>query len=67
MNERVRPEANGVRRRSVLGLMGWSVAAAAAPAVVPDEAQAMRATPDQRAARYRETDHVRTYYQTNRR
>jgi hypothetical protein len=54
-------------RRSFLRAAGLASAAAAAPALAPVPAQAMRARPDQRAPRYRETDHVKKYYDTNRR
>jgi hypothetical protein len=54
-------------RRSFLqaGLVGASAAAAATgAAVVP--AAASESDADKKKARYRETDHVKTYYATNR-
>jgi hypothetical protein len=54
-------------RRSFLqaGLAGASAAAAATgAAVVP--AAASESDADKKKARYRETDHVKTYYATNR-
>jgi len=61
-------------RRSFLGLMGLTAgAAAAAPAAAFNADGSRRAIPAQpeteaekRKPRYRETDHVRTFYQTNR-
>ena len=50
-------------------LKGAGIAAAAAAAVVAPvagEAQATESRSDARKARYRETDHVRRFYATNR-
>ncbi len=62
-----REEAKAEGRRSFLKLMGLGAVAAGGSAAVPTEAEAMRARPDQRAPRYRETDHVKKFYETNRR
>ena len=53
-------------RRDFLKACGLGAIAAAGGTGIP-EAEAMRARPDQRAPRYRETDHVRKFYETNRR
>lgn len=60
------PSGGPTRRRFLTGA-GIATAAAAAPALAPSPAQALRATPDQRAQRYQESEHVRKYYETNRR
>ncbi len=56
-------------RRSVLKGIGLASAAGAvalaAPGTIPD-AQASESRADQRKARYRETDHVKAFYRTNR-
>lgn len=54
-------------RRGFLRGMGVAGAAAAAAVAVPiDEAQATESRDEARKARYRETDHVKRFYQTNR-
>lgn len=52
-------------RRGFLRGMGVAGAAAAVAAPV-GEAQAAESRDEQRKARYRETEHVKRYYQTNR-
>ncbi|PHK94996.1 formate dehydrogenase [Pseudoroseomonas rhizosphaerae] len=51
-----------------LGLAGGAAAAAAAPAVAQAQAPRLRKETDAEkvAARYRETDHVKAFYRTNR-
>lgn len=66
-------------RRGLLGALGGVVATGAASANAPRDAMPARAPvlppgvaprreteAEKRAARYRETDHVRAFYQTNR-
>ncbi|EWY41371.1 formate dehydrogenase [Skermanella stibiiresistens SB22] len=69
MSARVDPKVDepGMERRRFLRVMGAGAAgAAAAPLLVSGPAEAAE-TPDQRVKqRYRETDHVKKYYQTNR-
>ena len=64
--ERKSKAAAGVDRRRFF-LMGGSAAVAAA-AVVPlsSEAEADESQAERVKARYRETDHVKTYYRVNR-
>ncbi len=62
------PDVPDPRRRRFLQGLGLASAAAAAPAsgiVDAGPAQALTARPDQRAQRYRESDHIRKYYETN--
>ena len=65
--ERKSKAAAGVDRRRFF-LMGGSAAAVAAAAVVPlsSEAEADESQAERVKARYRETDHVKTYYRVNR-
>jgi hypothetical protein len=60
---------SGPSRRNLLKAAGAATAVTATPlaAVTAPDAQALRASPDQRAQRYQETDHVRKFYETNRR
>ncbi len=51
--------------RAVGGASTVAAVAVAAP-VATTEALASQATDEQRKARYQETDHVKTYYRTNR-
>lgn len=54
-------------RRGFLRGMGVAGAAAAAAVAAPvGEAQATESRDEARKARYRETEHVKRYYQTNR-
>ena len=46
-------------------MLGGSVAAAAAVPLAA-EAQAIESDADKKKARYRETDHVKTFYRVNR-
>ena len=59
-----RPENAG--RRGFLRGAGIAGVAAVASVAATDEAQATESRQDARKARYRETDHVRRYYATNR-
>jgi hypothetical protein len=62
-------DGHGVDRRSVLKALGLGAGAAAAAtaAVVPGgPAQAAESDADKRKARYKETDHVKAFYRTNR-
>jgi hypothetical protein len=67
-------EAGGsAARRRFLGLLGAAAGTAAAPAAAFNAGGSRGAIPSQpegeaerRKARYRETDHVRAFYQTNR-
>ncbi len=45
---------------------GAAGAALAVPAMLGGEAQAAETAEEQRKTRYQETDHVKTYYETNR-
>jgi hypothetical protein len=56
------------KRRGFLKSVGFASAVAAAPAAAvlnAGPAEALAARPDQRAQRYRESDHIRKYYETN--
>lgn len=57
-------------RRRVLGLMGLAVATPAAAITADGSRAGLPARPEteqqKRAPRYRETDHVRAFYRTNR-
>jgi phospholipase C len=56
-----------VDRRGFLRAMGGASTVAVAVAAAPIAAtEALAATPEQRKARYQETDHVKAYYRTNR-
>lgn len=60
-----RPETDR-KRRDLLKGFALAPAAAAAPILGgAGEAQALIAPPEQRAPRYRETEHVRAFYRTN--
>ena len=55
------------RRGFLKSVGGASVAAAAvAGAVAPAAAQAVETDADRKKARYRESDHIKAYYRTNR-
>ena len=61
----------GVDRRGFLRTLGSSaagtaVAAAGAVAIAPDAAEAAESTAERNKKRYRETEHVKAYYRTNR-
>ena len=61
------PGATGEGRRGFLRGMGVASAAATAAVAAPiGEAEATESRSDARKARYRETDHVKRFYQTNR-
>ena len=53
------------KRRDFLKLMGFGSVAAAAP-IVATPAIATETNDEKRKSRYKETDHVKTYYRTNR-
>ncbi len=53
-------------RRKFFGVLGGASTAALAAPLAVDEAEAKESRTDQRKARYRETDHVKTFYRTNR-
>jgi hypothetical protein len=60
-------EAKAVDRRGFLrSIGGASVAGAAVAAGVPAPAAASEIDADKKKARYRETDHVKAFYRTNR-
>lgn len=60
-----RPDADR-KRRDLLKGFALAPAAVAAPILGgAGEAQALIARPEQRAPRYRETEHVRAFYRTN--
>ncbi len=61
-------QTQGVDRRGFLRSLGAGAGAAAVAAapVALTEAQAAESDADKKKARYRETDHVKTYYRTNR-
>lgn len=64
------PDDKTLARRSFLkGFGGASTLAAvavAAPLAIATEANAQESRQDKRKARYRETDHVKAFYRTNR-
>ncbi len=64
-------EAAGVDRRGFLrafgsGAVGTAAAAATAGVVAPTAAAAAESAVDRKKTRYRESDHVKAYYRTNR-
>jgi hypothetical protein len=64
-----RKNEKAVDRRGFLRSIGAGAGVAAAAATAPlvaTEAQAYDPGSDETKARYRETDHVKTYYKTNR-
>ena len=64
----VKGKAEGLQRREFLRVMGVGAvgAAAAAPLLASGAAEAAE-TPEERVKqRYRETDHVKKFYETNR-
>lgn len=57
----------GIERRNFLRAVGvGAVGAAAVPLVAVAPAEAKESAADRVKARYRETDHVKTFYRTNR-
>ena len=58
----------GIERRDFLRVMGAGTAgvAAALPLLAAGPAEAKESPEERAKARYRETDHVKKYYQTNR-
>jgi hypothetical protein len=59
--------AKSVDRRGFLrSIGGASVAGAAVAAGMPTPAEASESDADKKKARYRETDHVKAFYRTNR-
>ncbi|MDX2266035.1 MAG: twin-arginine translocation signal domain-containing protein [Hyphomicrobiales bacterium] len=65
MSEKNQPQALD-RRRFLMGASVGAAAAAASQIVAAPAAQAMDPGPDETKARYRETDHVKKFYQSNR-
>lgn len=61
-------EAGGTGRRGFLRVLGTTAAGAAVavPLVAAGPAEAKESEADRVKARYKETDHVKTYYRTNR-
>jgi len=59
-----RPERNKAKRRDFLKLVGLGSLAGAATAVTGGKAPEAQAEPKPEGAGYRETPHVRKYYQT---
>ncbi len=60
------PATPALNRRNLLGGGGLAAAAAAVvTALHPEEAEAFRATPAEKAPRYRETEHVKKFYALN--
>lgn len=53
------------RRQMLRGATATSAAGAAFAALRPTEAQAYTPPPQETAARYRESDHVKAFYRTN--
>jgi gas vesicle protein len=59
--------ANQARRNFLRGVATGSVLAAAAAAIAaPQRAAASESKADRKKARYKETEHVKRFYQTNR-
>jgi hypothetical protein len=59
--------STGLSRRNFLRAFGAaSTAAVAAATLTPNEAQAYDPGKEEMRARYRETDHIKTYYRVNR-
>lgn len=67
---RTEDESKGVNRRGFLRTVGLGAAGTAAAAgasiVAPTVADAAESAADRKKKRYRETDHVKAYYRTNR-
>jgi hypothetical protein len=61
-------EGKGIGRRAFLRAVGTGAAAGAAIATLTPAAAEAKAenVEERKKARYRETDHVKTYYRTNR-
>jgi hypothetical protein len=61
-------KTEAVQRRDFLKVIGAGAGAAAAvvPMVVAPSAEARETGAERTKARYRETDHVKTFYKTNR-
>jgi hypothetical protein len=60
---------SGMSRRGFLssvGGAGTAAAAAVAGVVVPEHARAAESEAERKKARYKESDHVKAYYRTNR-
>lgn len=65
MAKRADPATDASRRTLLRGLAAAPAAALAPVIAGGDEAKALNAPADRRAPRYRETEHVRTFYRTN--
>jgi hypothetical protein len=59
------PERDSLNRRRFF-MLGGSAAAAATVPLVTEAQAAVESDADQKKARYRETDHVKTFYRVNR-
>ena len=59
-------KSQGVDRRSLFMMGGSAVAAAAVAPLASGEAVADESQAERVKARYKETDHVKTYYRVNR-
>ncbi|MDJ1159618.1 formate dehydrogenase [Chelatococcus sp. SYSU_G07232] len=64
MSDKKKPE--GLDRRGFLRAMGAGAAVTAAVPLTATEAQAMKPPGDEGKARYRESEHVKTFYKVNR-
>lgn len=64
---KTKDKTEGVARRDFLRAAGLGAAATAAVAVAaPAKVEAAENAQERKKARYKETDHVKTYYATNR-
>jgi len=60
------PDGADVSRRRFFKVLGAASGAALASPLVSDEAKAGESKDEARKSRYRETDHVKKFYSTNR-
>lgn len=66
MADKKMTDRQAVDRRGFLKALGAGAAATTAMAVAPVEAAAGESDAEKKKARYKETDHVKAYYRTNR-